>query len=248
MIVTSKQSIILGIVQGLTEFLPVSSSGHLVIFSNLLGTTPNGTMEVFLHGGTMLAIVVYYFKSILRLDFNYLKLILVASIPAGVAGLLLSDYLDALFSSVLLVGFALIVTGIMNILTDRAPKRKQKLNTKNTFLIGLFQAVAIIPGISRSGATIFAGTIKGIPRKQVAQFSFLLSVPAILGANLLVISDNFGLINDQLSVSFVGAIVAFLTGLLALWILEKLLIAGKFRYFGYYCFLIAALTIIRSFY
>jgi len=249
MTISITQTILLGVVQGLTEFLPVSSSGHLVIFSNFLGLTTNGTMEVFLHAGTMISIIVYYFKSILKLNLNYFKLILIASIPAAVVGFLLSDELDVIFSSTLLVGIALIVTGIMNILTDKAVDQKKKLDIRNTLFIGAFQAIAIIPGISRSGATIFAGTNKkGIPRKTVAQFSFLLSVPAILGANLLVVLKNSGSVEGNLTGYFIGAVSAFLTGLVALRLLEKLLIAGKFRYFGYYCLVVAMLTIFYSIY
>lgn len=240
------QSIILGIVQGLTEFLPVSSSGHLVIFENILGLTPNGVMEVFLHAGTMLAIIVYYSQRILKLKLDYIKFILIASIPAGALGLLLSDFIETIFSSVLLVGFALLVTGVMNILTDKASQGKQKLSTKNTLIVGAFQALAIIPGISRSGATIFAGTRNGISRKDTAQFSFLLAVPAIFGANLLILKDNPNIFGEQFGLYLAGAISAFATGLFALWILEKLLIAGKFKYFGYYCFAVAIITIIAS--
>lgn len=235
-------SIFLGVLQGLTEFLPVSSSGHLVIAQELI---PNFTQEgvlfdVFLHAGTVLAVLYYFRKSILKLTPKYLLLLLIGTIPAGIVGLFFSTPIEILFGKVSVVGFALLFTAILNFLTDKLNVKKQKISIKSSLLIGLAQAVAIIPGISRSGSTIFTGTNLGLKREKAAEFSFLLSVPAIIGANILQFfkygPDGIG----NMGVYLVGFLAAFISGLMAINLVLKLLLSNRFRIFSVYCLVLGA--------
>jgi undecaprenyl-diphosphatase len=235
----------LGIIQGLTEFLPVSSSGHLVILQSLIPgfSQPGVLFDVYLHFGSLLAVLLYYYKRILKLDFNYLKIIVLASIPAAILGFLLKDSIDAIFQSTKLVGVALIVTGVMNLKTDNNKEGDEKINIKNGLFIGLFQAFAILPGISRSGSTIFAGTLSGLKKEKAAEFSFLLSVPVILGANILEIFKNRS--ENLINLNYiVGIICSFIFGFICLKILLNILNKGKFKYFGYYCILLGLISLL----
>ena len=238
------QAVVLGIVQGFTEFLPVSSSGHLVLLQSLIPgfSQPGVLFDVYLHFGSLLAILLYYYKRILTLEKNYLIIVVLASIPAAILGFILKDYIDVIFQSTKLVGIALIITGVMNLKTDSNRESNVKINKKSGLIIGLFQAFAILPGISRSGSTIFAGTWQGLKKEKAAEFSFLLSVPAILGANILEIfkNRNEGLININY---IVGIICSFIFGFICIKIMLNILIKGKFKYFGYYCLLLGLISL-----
>ena len=239
-------ALVLGVVQGLTEFLPVSSSGHLVIFKSFFPSFPatSGLFEIFLHAGTLLSIL-YYFRKTLLQDTGYLRPIIIGTIPAVVVGFLLRDHVDVLFSSLTLVGFALLFTGLVNIRTSKSEEKSGKLDDKSALFIGIFQAIAIIPGVSRSGSTIFAGVSRGVARKESAKFSFLLSIPAVLGANLLEFSKiNFGQIDFPVYV--VGFFAAFLSGLFAIGAVFKFLKSKRFYLFGYYCLAAGAIVLITA--
>lgn len=236
---------LLGAVQGLTEFLPVSSSGHLVILQSIIPnfSQPGVLFDVFLHLGTSLAVIFYFWKKIIKISFKELFLLGVATIPAAIVGFLLSDAVDVIFKSVQLVSLALLVSGIMNIRTDVNKEKKDSFNLKEALIVGVFQAFAILPGISRSGSTIFSGTFLGIKKEKAAEFSFLLSVPAIMGAALLEIlkyKDSFALNANY----FVGFLFSFLFGLVCIKILLKALATAKFKYFGYYCLIVGVLSFI----
>lgn len=239
-------SIFLGILQGLTEFLPVSSSGHLVIAQKLLKNfqQPGVLFDVILHAGTVLSVIYYFRKKLVKLDTNYLKLFIVGTIPAVIFGFIFKDFFEGLFINVKLVGFALIVTGIMNFFTDSFKAENKNISVKNSLIIGLFQAMAMVPGISRSGSTIFSGTKRGISGKTVAEFSFLLSIPAVLGANLLEIISY----RDNANINFVnysaGIIFSFISGLLAINLVFKFLKRKKFRIFSYYALALGIFTLI----
>jgi undecaprenyl-diphosphatase len=238
-------SIFLGILQGLTEFLPVSSSGHLVIAQNLIpGFTQEGVLfDVFLHAGTVLAVLYYFRKILLKLTSKYLLLLLIGTIPAGLIGVLFGSSIEKLFNGVSLVGFALLFTAVLNFLTDRAKKGSKEISIKKSILIGMAQALAIIPGISRSGSTIFAGTSLGIKRKEAAQFSFLLSVPAIVGANVVQFF-KYGLGGTENIIFYVaGFIAAFISGVIAINFVLKFLLGGKFKLFAYYCVVLGVLVL-----
>jgi undecaprenyl-diphosphatase len=236
---------LLGIVQGLTEFLPVSSSGHLVLGEYIANfREPGAVFEVFLHAGTLLAILFFFRKEIFRLSKKYLLFLLVATIPAAVFGYLFSPFFEGLFNNPKLVGIALLITGFFNLVTDKNVGKKASLNWQNSIIIGLFQALAIIPGISRSGSTIFAGTRVGIQGKEAAKFSFLLSIPAVVGANFLQFAKYGPSLNGALSKYIAGFAFSFVAGYFAIKVVLKILEQKKFKYFAYYCFLVGILTLI----
>ena len=241
-------AIILGILQGLTEFLPISSSGHLVLVQSFIPgfSQPGVLFDVVLHLGTLLSIIYYYRKRILKLKLKYIYLIVVGTIPVVVIGFLFQDYIEMLFGSVKLVGIALIITGIINLLADRAVSRSVKVKYKESILIGFAQAFALIPGISRSGSTISTGVNLGIDRKKAAEFSFLLSVPAILGASVLQIV-NYGTDGlDNMTYYFAGFVAAFVTGVFAINLVLKSLKARNFKYFAVYCFVVGGVALLIS--
>ena len=239
-------ALILGTVQGLTEFLPVSSSGHLVLGRYLLTSykEPGVVFEAFLHAGTLFAILYYFRKEIFKLSKKYVFYIILATLPAALFGYLFSPFFEGLFESPRLVGFALLATGFLNLMTDLKVDTKRKLNYKNSIMIGFFQALAIIPGISRSGSTIFAGTRAGIKRENAAKFSFLLSVPAVLGANVLQFAKYGVSLEANAANYLVGFIFAFVAGYFAINTVIKVLKEKKFKYFAYYCFLVGITTLL----
>ena len=176
------QSLILGIVQGITEFLPVSSSGHLVIFEALLGMQQTGIFfEVLLHTATLGAVVVFFFPVLRKLTVAKVTLLILGTLPAAVIGILFKSTIESLFDSVALVALGLLVTAGINLGIAYYLRREQDapITWKRALLIGALQAIAITPGISRSGSTIFAGLQSGLSRQQAFEFSFLLSIPAI---------------------------------------------------------------------
>jgi len=238
--------IILGVLQGLTEFLPISSSAHLVISQYLLGIQiPGNDLEVILHVGTLFSVVAVFWSDIISLlttlkekeTQKYIFYIIIGTLPAVVVGLLFKDRIESAFDSVTLVASTLIVTGVILILTRWAVNRNKELNYGNGFLIGVAQALAIIPGLSRSGLTISTGLFLGIPADVVARFSFLLAIPAIAGAGLLTTLDLIGTNVTTLSVPLVltGFVSSFIVGWIALKWLIGLLKTGKFHWFGVYC-------------
>lgn len=265
------KAIIMGIVQGAAEFLPVSSSGHLVIFGKLLGINePNNTFEVLLHLGTLVAIFVVYhkdvkemiieffgmvrdlFKGEFNLDNPYRKLvalIIVASIPTAILGFAFQDTFESLFGSILPVGIALLITGTLLYVSDKireGKKDEKRTNFRNATVIGIVQGLAITPGISRSGSTIVAGLFLGLKREMAVRFSFLMSIPAVLGAVLLKGKDiiEAGTATEGLFLQYgVGAAVAAIVGILSIKLLEKVVLNKKFHYFAYYCWAVGAIAI-----
>lgn len=237
--------IILGITQGLTEFLPVSSSGHLVIFQTLLPNfkQPGVLFDVVLHLGTTMAVIYYYRKDIYIYTLNNFKVIVIGTIPAVVVGFLFSDFLEGLFESTKAVGFALLITSVFNVLTDRFNKNENNTN-KKSFIVGCFQGFAIVPGISRSGSTIFAGRWQGMSSEKAIKFSFILSIPAILGASFLQIV-KYGFSNQISFVNYsVGFASAFLGGYFAIIFLIQLTKNSKYKYFALYTFILAIMAIV----
>jgi len=239
-------AVVLGIVQGLTEFLPVSSSGHLVIFQKLIPgfSQPGILFDVILHFGTLAAVFYFFRKKIISLSRKYVLFLVIGTVPAVIAGVLFRKQFELMFSNPRFLGYELLVTGLLNFLVDLPVKKKVNLNIKNSLLIGVAQGVAIIPGISRSGATIFTGVRLGIDRQKIAEYSFILSIPAILGANLLeIISYGSNGIGGSLLYYIVGFIVSFIVGIASIDIVMKLLMKNKFKIFGYYTVLVGLLVI-----
>lgn len=265
------QAIILGILQGLTEFLPVSSSGHLVLGQQLLGLdSPGVVLEVVLHLGTLVSVLVIYWqdvtglvrgffslvtnptggRSINKEVFVYRRMVLlivVGVIPTALIGLLLEPVFDRLFDTVLAVGFALIITGIILFLISRLPAGRRdlrKMTVIDALVIGLAQGCAITPGLSRSGMTISSALGRGLTRDVATRFSFLISLPAIGGAALLKLGDivEQGFQGGAM-VLIVGFLAAAISGIFAIKLLVRVLNQGKLQYFAYYVWLAGAITI-----
>ncbi|WP_170067764.1 undecaprenyl-diphosphate phosphatase [Neolewinella xylanilytica] len=254
------RALVLGIVQGLTEFLPVSSSGHLELtkwlFQDDSLAAESMLMTVTLHAATALATVVVFRRDIaeilqdlFRFEWNggtkFSLLIILSMIPAAVVGVLYDDLLTALFDrQIVLVAFMLILTGLLLFLADRAKQTDKAVDWKTAILIGISQAIAILPGISRSGATISTSVLLGIDRERSARFSFLMVVPLILGKMAKDMLD--GEFTDTTSAPelIIGFTAAFLTGIAAcLWMI-KLVKKAKLKYFAYYCFTVAAIVLL----
>lgn len=270
------QAVILGAIQGLTEFFPVSSSGHLVIFQQLMGLNePVLLFDISVHVGTLAAILCYYVKDILRLATAFFRvfpwkepknsqpvspetladsrmawLIIAGSVPTALIGYGLNMVSDVLFSSLVLVGLALVATGTIVLATRWAqpdPGKGSAMTLKTALWIGTVQGVAVIPGISRSGSTIAAALFCGIDRDTAARFSFLLSVPAILGALVLEISGgDAGTGGVSAGVIALGTAAAFVVGYAALSLLVKMVKKGRLYVFAPYCFLLAAVALMAG--
>ncbi len=245
---TFLQAALLGLVQGLSEFLPVSSSGHLVLGQALMGVQPGDLVfEVTVHFGTLLAVLTVLRERIWRLvtgcirrdpaSLRMLLLLLLGTVPAGVVGIWFEDFLELVFHSPTVAAGCLVATGVVLWSTRFVSGRRREIGVGDALLIGLAQAVAILPGISRSGLTISAGLWRGVEGREAASFSFMLSIPVILGATALKAGD---LITDpppwNLVVPlFVGLIAAFASGVVAIRWLLALLRGRRLHRFSYYC-------------
>lgn len=248
------QAIISGVVQGITEFFPVSSSGHLVILHNLFGLKePLVAFDIFLHLGTVVAILIFFFKDILGLftkDRKVLVLLILGSIPAFIIGFLFKDIFESLFGMPKVVGYMLGLTGgwlilgsIGNDYLTKAGARKD-LGILNSIIIGIAQAIAIVPGISRSGATIATGMLLGLDKELAFRFSFLLAVPAILGASVFKAGKiGSSLLGSDMLYFAIGGITAMLVGLGAIKLLLRLVKNNQLYLFGIYCILLSAILI-----
>lgn len=246
------EALILGIVQGITEFLPVSSTAHLILFPwffNWGGEVDSLTFDVSLHAGTLLALVLCFRKDWIELITKKQKLfalIILASIPAGVAGFFLNDAAEKYFRKPLLISIALIAVGLLMLVAEKAFKYKdiEKTGLKDAIIIGFAQAVAIIPGVSRSGITISAGLFRGFEREAAARFSFLLSTPIIAGATVLHLKKAFlgpEVHNGQLFA--VGLVASFVTGFIAIKFLLSFLKRHPLNLFAYYRFALSLVII-----
>lgn len=252
-----------GIVQGLTEFLPVSSSGHLMIFNELFhcGTgEENLLFTVVVHAATVCSTIVAFRKEILALlagvfrfqwnpETEYVAKILISMLPIMVVGLFFKDYVEELFGSgIFVVGCALMVTAALLAFSYYAkPRQKEKISFKDAVVIGLSQAIAVIPGLSRSGTTISTGLLLGDKKEQVAKFSFLMVLIPILGeAFLELISGDMGEASIPVSSLIVGFVSAFVSGFLACRWMIKLVERGKLIYFAYYCLIVGAIIVITN--
>ena len=251
---TLLEAIILGIIQGLTEFLPISSSGHLVLGQNVLDIKLEGNdFEIVTHLGTLVSVLCIFWKEILSLilditDKNnrkYIFYLILGTIPAVVIGFGAKSYISELFESVQLVSIALMVTGLILFFSKKVKNNSLPIDAKKALLIGITQAIAIIPGISRSGITICTALALGISGKNAAKFSFLLAIPAISGAGLLLALDPQSNITFIPLTSLIMAFMSsFIVGYICLKWLLNLLESGKFYFFGYYCFMIGLIVLV----
>ncbi len=259
--------IILGIVQGIAEFLPISSSAHLIIFRDIFGIGSGITsdvalaLDVALHLGTLLAIFVFFFKDFIKMigdGFNFkdkkasrlLWYLAIATIPAGLAGVLFEERLETLFrGNYYLIAIALIVMGVIIYLVDRyASKLKdiEDITIKDSIIIGISQVLALIPGFSRSGTTIATGRACGISREDAAKFSFYLSAPVVLGAVLVTLLKHgtMAIVTANLSLFIIGILTAFIVGMLCITFLLKYLKKHNFKIFMWYRIALALIVII----
>ena len=254
-------ALVLGIIQGLTEFLPVSSSGHLEILKGIFPTNFNPKesliMTVVLHFATALSTIFIFRKDILQILINVFSKksskarvfslnIVVSMIPAIVVGVFFNDIIESLFDAQLvLVGFMLIITGLLLFFADRAKPTNNIISTLQSFLIGIAQAIAILPGISRSGATIAISVILGIDKTSSAKFSFLMVIPLIFGKVAKDLIDG-NIFSEEINLGplTLGFFAAFFTGLFACKWMIGIVKSSKLKYFSYYCFLVATITII----
>jgi len=240
-------TIILGLIQGLTEFLPVSSSGHLVLGKFLLGAEmPGVVFELAVHFGTLMSVLIYFRKRVwglikavytpaLEEERRMILYLVLGMVPAVVIALIFKEFIKTAFAAPLMAAVFLVVTGIVLIVTAAFEKGLKNINAPRSLLIGLAQALAILPGVSRSGMTIAAGLFSGVKPIVAAEYSFLLSIPAILGAIVFMAKDIISIDRSMISHYAVGAVVAFISGLFAVYLLLDLIKRGKFKYFGFYC-------------
>jgi len=254
---------LLGIIQGLTEFLPVSSTGHLVLAREFLNLSPEHglAIDAVLHLATACAVVVYFRKDIVRLVQSFFSLLrgreiiredkvlifalIIGTVPAVIIGLMFQEYIEGAFRNPSLVAYALIAGSVLFFIAERVSKQTESLTIKRGFFIGLFQALALIPGISRSGATISGGLLLGLSREAAARFAFLLSFPVILGAGTLKFIElgGDGVLATNGGALFAGALAAFVSGLLAIHGLLSFLRSHTLDVFIVYRLLLAALIL-----
>lgn len=265
-------ALVLGIVQGFTEFLPVSSSGHLVLVPEFFNIpAPTLAFDVLVHVATLVAVVGYFIRDVAKIvlsvvaparmsrqEVKYWRRLLlwliIGSIPAGLAGFLLGDFFEGLFSSTLSVGVFLVVTSLLltgaDVALGRAKRRSVEIGAMrapDAFVVGCFQALAIAPGLSRSGATISGGVFLGFDRSTAARFSFLLSIPAILGAFLFKVKDIGGAFAAGSGLAYgLGAIAAAVSGFLAVYLLMRYVRNHRFTLFAVYTALLGLFVIVLS--
>lgn len=253
------EALILAIIEGLTEFLPVSSTGHMIITTALLKMQNSEFLKVFtvnIQFGAILSVVILYWKRFFQsLEFYY-KLF-VAFIPAAIIGFLLGDYIDSLLESVSTVAFALLIGGFILIFIDKIfPGTNDESLTNDTtnvsykqaFLIGCFQCIALIPGVSRSAATIIGGLTQKLNRKTAADFSFLLAVPTMFAASAYkLLKEHDAITSDNISLLLFGNIIAFVVALIAIKFFIRFVAQYGFKHFGYYRIIIGGLLLLLLF-
>ena len=269
-------AILLGLVQGLAEFLPISSSGHLSVFQNFFGLSTSGTdnlfFDVLLHLGTLSAVFVAYWGEIKAMVLEFFSMVGLRKLPKGqkpdrlsrrlivfiILGTLplcvvlpVKDLVDGLYSNTIFIGFAFLLTGTLLFVSDRMSRGNKDLKSAtlaDVLLVGCAQAVAVVPGLSRSGSTVAAGMARGFSREFAVKFSFLLSIPAVLGANLLSMVDAIqeGIDWSLMPAYLVGVITAAVSGYLAIRLLKFITQRGSFGAFCYYCWGAGLVTLILS--
>jgi len=248
------EAIILAIIEGLTEFLPVSSTGHMIIGSALMGMEPSPFVKLFtivIQLGTILSVLVLYWKRFFKsLDFYY-KLV-VAAIPASILGILLNDFIDSLLESPLMVAIMLVVGGVILLFVDRwfnkpTVEDSDKISFKQAFIIGCYQCLALIPGTSRSASTIVGGMTQNLTRKAAAEFSFFLAIPMMLGASLIKLikffKEGHSFSGEEINLLVIGNIVGFIVAIIAIKTFIDILTKYGFKAFGWYRIIVGGIII-----
>ncbi|MBA3530838.1 MAG: undecaprenyl-diphosphatase UppP [Ardenticatenales bacterium] len=264
---TLLQAIILGIVQGATEFIPVSSNAHLVLIPWLLGWPPSGMIfDTVIHWGTLLAVVSFFWQELVSIFKNVIRdlvnrtplasaesrlgwMLVVATLPAVILGLLFEEIIEGILSEPVWVAASLMVTGLILWVSESIGNRTRPvgaLTFTDALMIGLAQAVALVPGISRSGSTIGAGLARGLERPAAARFSFLMMVPIVFGAGLLKLFDaiEVGMSEEGMMMVFAGLIAAAISGYLCVTLLLRYLATQSVRSFAVYCWLFGGLCVL----
>lgn len=256
------QAMVLGLVQGFTEFLPVSSSGHLILVRELMGLNVSASsqfnlvFDILVHVGTLIAVVIVLYKDILALfrkPFKRLGMLIVASIPAVIVGFTCKDYIEQYFSTAQYLCFFFLFTAIIMLISEIVAKRNKdpkELSWGGAVAMGVMQGAGVFPGISRSGSTIFGGTMAGSKSKQVATFSFLMSIPIILGSLLLSVID-VAQAGEIASINWFSVIVgmasAFASGYFAVKVMLKLIAKANFKWFSLYLLIVSVFTFVYYF-
>jgi undecaprenyl-diphosphatase len=242
---TTLQALILAVIEGLTEFLPVSSTGHMIIASSIMGIGSDEFTKIFtvnIQFGTILSVVVLYYKRFFK-SIQFYFLLLVAFIPAAILGFLLGDFIDSLLENVVVVAVMLIVGGIFFLFVDglfSADKKEESdqistLTYKQSFLIGCFQCIALVPGVSRAAATIIGGLTQGLDKKNAAEFSFFLAVPTMFAASSYkLLKDHSFITQDNIGLLLLGNVVGFIVAIIAIKGFIKFVSQRGFAIFGYY--------------
>ena len=232
------QSYLLGLVQGITEFLPISSSGHLNLLQHFFGLTPSLSLDIFLNTATLLS-VIFFFKNQIKYFFANLKYIIIASIPAALVGILLKDQVELIFGDIKLLPYFFLITSALLISTKFIKnKSESKLNYKNALIIGIMQAVAILPAVSRAGSTITTGLWLGLAPVEAFNFSFCLFIVASLGT-IVLDYKNLLMASNFSPVMLATFFITFVAGIIALYLLKKVLVSKNFWYFGIYTVILA---------
>lgn len=263
------KAIILGFIQGLTEFLPVSSSGHLVIGSELLNFQEQGVVfDVCLHLGTLVSVIIVFrheIKAMIMAPFQYFSgnrdaevrqffywdiFVILATLPAVFVGLFFKSYVDSFFGSTLIAYCMLVGTGTIMVIAQYVPERNEPLTWWRSLLVGCAQALAIMPGLSRSGSTIFMGMLLGVPRETIARFSFIMSIPAILGAAVLQMGDFLQNppTSDTAITLIAGMGMSAVAGYFAIKLLLDIIRRNRLQWFGYYCLVLASVGLTHHFF
>ena len=253
---TILEGIVLGLVQGLTEFLPISSSGHLVLVPHILGwKIPSVTFDVFVHLGTLTAVISYFWldlRDLFRSSRRIIGLIIVATVPAALFGYFFEGFFESLFGKPTVVSFLLLITGLVLWSTEglTLPRRKMgEIGLTDSLTVGFAQAAAIAPGISRSGMTIAAGMIKGFDRESAARFSFLMSIPVIILAAIFEKIRDGAFDYSDFNLSLVlGFAAAAISGYFSIKYLLKYLKQGNLKIFAYYCWIFGGFTLVLSYF
>ena len=256
------EAIILGIIQGLTEFLPISSSGHLEIANKLLNNkigSDNLLLIIVLHFGTAVSTLIVFKQDIIKIIYEFgnvknprssslILKITYSMIPVVVIGLIFEEQIESLFKgNLILVGFMLIITGFLLFLTDRKKAINKTVSTKNAIIIGVSQAIAILPGISRSGATISTAVLLGVNKSQAAKFSFLMVIPIIIGKIIKdLATGDISYKEEMFFILVIGFLSSLITGIIACKLMIKIVENSKLKYFSIYCFLIGIICIITQ--
>jgi len=251
--------IVLGLIQGLTEFVPISSSGHLVIAQTMFGQGSDHLFLEVINIGTFAALLVYFAPKIWSITkdvfankkFNLARNILITAVPAGIVGYLAADFINntAFFGSIWVVVATLFIVGVVMVILEKLPRLSdkesgEKLSVSRALTIGLAQMLALIPGVSRSGSTIITGRLMGLNAKEAAEYSFLASLPIMAGVTLKVFIDNSSYLHANASTVIVGNLVAFIAGLLAVSILMRYLAHHSLAIFGWYRIVLATVIFV----